>query len=279
MAGLALAVMPTLAKTFRLYAALLNVDSLTADQDFKILRLRILTERARFESWIQQVSKLDPSQALPIQSLMFQVVDLFTEEFSKARKTIESLGLDLDPQPPQESKKPSVAQRLKLELIGIEKLQQTVKRLRELNDALWNLLGQLERESAQAYRPPSVVANDETGVSDISMGRDPRPEEAGEAQVTSSGKTDAKASERVFRELVSVSENALRSISSSSKELMNIYLSYRLWSHAWETNDLYALVIKLPRDIDETKDPDLLKMHFRALAHLIWTLSKLSRSS
>jgi hypothetical protein len=252
----------------RVYAGLLDVDYRSSGDRFNVLRMQILTQRARLQTVISSWDALQPPLDPNIKALVTQCFEGIRNEFDKLGRFESKYGLlQMDSSLLATPRKPSYVQRVKLELGEMDRLKESLENITHLVDSLEVLIPRL--------------GHDESGVDELSR---PRGKNSKQKASTTKPPSDHGLSEvreiepqkadQLFQSLVSVCEQTLRLISSSSHHLKEIFLSYRLWTHTLQTENIFAVFTKSPSKISNRQGPDLLKVQYQILAHLAWTLCK-----
>jgi len=261
-----IAVVALTASALRVYAALLDVDYRSSGDRFNVLRMQILTQRARLQRVTSSWDTLQPSLDPYIQGLVKQCVESISNEFDKLAKFESKYGLlQMDASSSATPPKPSYTQRVKLELGEMNRLKESLTHITDLVDSLEILIPRL------AHDPSGMDATSrprgKNSKQKVSTTRPPSDHGLPEEREVESQKAN-----QLFQSLVSVCEQTLCLISSSSEYLKEIFLSYRLWTHTLQTEDIFAVFTKSPSEISNRQGPDLLKVQYQILAHLAWTL-------
>lgn len=269
--GLTLGLLPLLFKLVNSNERLLLVDYRSAGDRFDILRIQLLTQRARMKYVIECVQSGDFSPDLQVWSLMKVCLEAIHGEFIKLDKIEEDYVI---PQA-NSSSTPRVArfsnaQKIRWAIRDRERMQISLTEITVLIDNVEALIRQpkdfeIRAEASQ----PSQVRRKGKGKEQRTFSS--MPEKGSGLQ--EGNIIEAQDAEILFHSLVFLCEQALKMVSSYSEALKEIFLSYLLWARTLKSENVFAIFTPSPAQIDDQQGPDLLKTHYELLAQVAWTLS------
>jgi hypothetical protein len=255
-----------------IYGRLLRVDLQSSGDRYNVLRMQILTQRVRLQSlstiFDRKENPADPSVEHSVRECLQGIIG----EFAKLRKFEEDTGLLVESGLATPSRKHTIAQRIKLEFGQLDKLKSIVGNITDLVNSLEMLMPYLVPHTPVAE--PSLMKKGKS-----SKPKAPLTESSADSAFPEQKEIELRKTNQLFQSLVSVCEQALRLISSSSRDLREIFLSYRLWTFTLESEKISAIFTELPSEINEQRGPNILKVQYSILAHLAWTLCQSIPSS
>ena len=128
-------------------------------------------------------------------------------------------------------------------------------------DIAINKQSEASKEKGKSPIPTRTIAMEKSGYRPLSADviDFPEPKETGKTV-------------ELFLSLVSACEQTLPLMSSLSSALEEVFLSYLLWAHTLKSENAFATFRDLPTQINEERGPNIVKVQYRVLGHISWTL-------
>lgn len=225
----------------------------TAGDRFDIMRINLLTQRARLKYVIEYAQLGTFPQDLQLRSLIYDCLKAIEKEFMRLEK------LEFIPQIDSLSTPTKLSSVQKIKFV-IRDREQMLLSLTKITDFIDNI------ETVLALSSKGRSKEKSKGQRTFS----PMPE-----QVSGSQKGDlieAQGEEILFPSLVFLCEQTLKMVSSYSEALKEIFLSYLLWARTLSSENVFVMFTPSPAQIDDQQGPDLMMAHYELLAQVAWTL-------
>jgi hypothetical protein len=246
----------------RVYTSLLNADLRSSGDRFDVLRVQILTQRSRLQAVGRVLTPPYRHVILGVEAIIKQTLGALQVEFDTLQSFEKKVAsLEIAPRSPSTSRR-TYTQKLRLELVELDRLKDSLTNIASLVDSLEFLTPQVVSRPSAAKGFEGTTEEQQIPTAGFSLGHD--SEEGKEIKPTEAN--------QLFRNLVSACEEVMRLTSSSSYAFKEVFLSYRLWTYTLETENIFSLFRDTPANTVEQWGSDILKLQYQTLAHLTWTL-------